>query len=279
MPVNARRFIRKMRGGAQAHLLEADDGHCYIVKFQNNPQHRRILINEWIAGEILSHLRVSSPVQQIVSLSREFLDRNSEIGMMVGLRRTEVQPGWHFGSRHPGTPQSTAIYDFIPDALLGQVANAEQFLASLVFDRWVANADGRQSIFFRAQLKDWLAQPGIPPRKMGFVALMIDHGFAFNGPHWDFPESSITGLYPRRTVYSKVRSIDAFEPWLSRVVHFPEEVLDRALSQIPPEWIGDDYAALEKMLERLLGRRKRVAELLHACRKATGDPFPLWISG
>jgi hypothetical protein len=42
MPVNARRFIRKMRGGAQAHLLEADDGDYYIVKFQNNPQHRRI---------------------------------------------------------------------------------------------------------------------------------------------------------------------------------------------------------------------------------------------
>ena len=278
MPVNARHFIRKMRGGAQAHLLEADDGHFYIVKFQNNPQHRRILINEWIAGEILSHLQVSSPVQQMVSLSREFLDRNSDIGMMTGLRRTEVQPGWHFGSRHPGTPHSTAIYDFIPDALLGQVANAEQFLASLVFDRWVANADGRQSIFFRAQLKDWLAQPGIPPRKMGFVALMIDHGFAFNGPHWDFPESSITGLYPRRAVYSKVRSIDAFEPWLSRVLHFPEEVLDRALRQIPPEWVGEDEAALYKMLERLLGRRKRVPELLQGCRAGLSDPFPLWVA-
>jgi hypothetical protein len=278
MPVNARHFIRKMRGGAQAHLLEADDGHFYIVKFQNNPQHRRILINEWIAGEILSHLQVSSPVQKMVSLSREFLDRNSDIGLITGLRRTEVQPGWHFGSRHPGTPHSTAIYDFIPDALLGQVANAEQFLASLVFDRWVANADGRQSIFFRAQLKDWLAQPGIPPRKMGFVALMIDHGFAFNGPHWDFPESSITGLYPRRAVYSKVRSIDAFEPWLSRVLHFPEDVLDRALRQIPPEWIGEDDVALQRMLERLLERRKRVPELLQGCRKASGDPFPLWIS-
>jgi hypothetical protein len=278
MPVNARHFIRKMRGGAQAHLLEADDGHFYIVKFQNNPQHRRILINEWIAGEILSHLQVSSPVQQMVSVSREFLDRNSDIGLITGSRRTEVQPGWHFGSRHPGTPSSTAIYDFIPDALLGQVANAEQFLASLVFDRWVANADGRQSIFFRAQLKDWLAQPGIPPRKMGFVALMIDHGFSFNGPLWDFPESSITGLYPRRAVYSKVRSIDAFEPWLSRVLHFPEEVLDRALRQIPPEWIGEDDAALQRMLERLLERKRRVPELLHGCRKASGDPFPLWIS-
>ena len=279
MPVNARHFIRKMRGGAQSHLLEADDGHYYIVKFQNNPQHRRILVNEWIAGEILSYLRISSPEQRIVAVSREFLDRNPDVGLRTGTRHIGVEPGWHFGSRHPGTPQSTAIYDFIPDALLGQVANADQFLASLVYDRWVANSDGRQSIFFRAQLKDWLAQPGIPPRKMGFVALMIDHGYSFNGPNWDFPESAVTGLYPRRTVYSRVRSIDDFDPWLTRVIHFPEEVLDRALRQIPPDWIGEDEAALEKMLERLLGRRKRVPDLLHACRKASVDPFPRWVAG
>ena len=32
-----------------------------------------------------------------------------------------------------------AIYDFSADALLSLVANAEQFRAVLVFDRWVAN--------------------------------------------------------------------------------------------------------------------------------------------
>ena len=276
MPVNARHFIRKMRGGAQSHLLEADDGHCYVVKFQNNPQHRRILVNEWIAGEILAHLQIAAPPQQMVALSQEFLDRNPDVATTTGHHHDPPQPGWHFGSRHPGSPYSTAIYDYFPDTLLGQVANAEQFLAALVFDRWVANGDGRQSIFLRAQLKDWMARPGIPPRKMGFVALMIDHGFAFNGPHWDFPESAITGLYARRMVYSKVRSIDDFDPWLSRVRNFPADVLDRALRQIPPEWIVGDEAALELMLERLLGRCKRIPELLYACRGAAGNPFPLW---
>ena len=126
----------------------------------------------------------------------------------------------------------------------------------------------------RFQVRSYVA----PPRKMGFVALMIDHGFAFNGPHWDFPESAMTGLYPRRVVYEKVRSIDDFDPWLSRVIHFPEEVLDRALRGIPMDWIGDDYEAAVKMLERLLARRKRVPELLHGCRKAAGDPFPKWVA-
>src|SRR5207244_433812 len=98
---------------------------------------------------------------EIVEVSEHFLAANPGVFLEMGAKRTPVEPGWHFGSRHPGDPDRLAIYDFIPDALLHQVANAEHFCASLVFDRWVANADGRQTIFFRAQLKDWLVSPGI----------------------------------------------------------------------------------------------------------------------
>jgi len=42
-----------MRGGAQAHLLQADDDYWYVVKFRNNPQHRRILVNELLSATIL----------------------------------------------------------------------------------------------------------------------------------------------------------------------------------------------------------------------------------
>jgi hypothetical protein len=277
MPVNARRFIRKMRGGAQAHLLEADDGHFYIVKFQNNPQHRRILINEFLASAILTHLQIAAPACEVVALPAGFLAANPEVHLQTGSRTSPVEPGWHFGSRHPGDPERLAIYDFIPDALLGAVANADQFLAVLAFDRWVANADGRQSIFFRAQLKDWLARPGVPPRKLGFVALMIDHGFAFNGPHWDFPDSAVAGLYPRRLVYREVKSVGDFEPWIDRIRNFPPEVFDRALRHLPPAWIGDDADRLEGLLESLMRRGKRIADLLEACRQAPGNPFPEWI--
>jgi hypothetical protein len=276
MPVNARRFIRKMRGGAQSHLIEGEDGRFYIVKFQNNPQHRRILVNELIAAEILAHLQIASPEYQIVRVSDDFLQANPDVYIQAGTRRVAVEPGWHFGSRHPGNPELMATYDFIPDALLHQVANAEQFRAVLVFDRWLANADGRQCVFFRAQLKDWLAHPGAPPRKMGFVALMIDHGFVFNGPHWDLPDSAITGLYPRRSVYADVKSLDDFGPWLHRVLHFPPEILDRALKKIPPEWTEGEDGALDRVLEALLKRRKRIAELMEECRKAPGNPFPRW---
>src|SRR4028118_746639 len=104
MPVNATRFIRKMRGGAQAHLLEADDGHFYVVKLRNNPQHRRVLVNEWIASTFLQHLQLAAPETAIVQLTPEFLSANEEVGVLLGNQRLAATPGWHFGSRYPGDP-------------------------------------------------------------------------------------------------------------------------------------------------------------------------------
>src|SRR5258707_5597982 len=42
--------LRRMRGGAQSHLMRCSDGNFYIVKFQNNPQHVRVLANEMLAS-------------------------------------------------------------------------------------------------------------------------------------------------------------------------------------------------------------------------------------
>ena len=43
MPIQALHHVRRMRGSAQAHLIRCDDGHFHVVKFQNNPQHVRVL--------------------------------------------------------------------------------------------------------------------------------------------------------------------------------------------------------------------------------------------
>ncbi len=50
MPKRALEHVRRMRGGAQAHLLRSQDGAYYVTKFQNNPQHLRILANEMLCG-------------------------------------------------------------------------------------------------------------------------------------------------------------------------------------------------------------------------------------
>jgi hypothetical protein len=98
-----------MRGGAQSHLLEADDRQFYIVKFQNNPQHRRILVNELVASVLLNYLQISAPDCAMLSVPEEFLRANPDISLTLGSHRIPVRPGWHFGSRYPVEPRLRAF--------------------------------------------------------------------------------------------------------------------------------------------------------------------------
>ncbi len=275
MPIQAVRHIRRMRGGAQAHLVEADDGHFYVVKFLNNAQHRRVVVNELLCSIFLQFLDISVPAWEFIELPRGFVRDNPEVAVQSGRTCERPAGGWHFASRFPGDPSLVAVYDFLPDALLSTVANLTEFRGVLAFDKWVGNADARQSIFFRARLREWNA-PADHPRKRGFVSLMIDHGYAFNGPHWDYVDSPLNGLYLRKQVYAAVRSLDDFQPWLDRIIHFPEDLVDRAWRRVPPDWVHGDEDALERLLVRLLSRRKRLPGLIAEMRDSRTNPFPFW---
>src|SRR6476660_8017527 len=136
MLLTARRHIRKMRGGAQSHLLEADDGQFYIVKFQNNPQHRRILVNELVASVFLKYLQVASADAALIHVSEESLRKQPDVSSELGTKRIPASAGRQFGSRYPGDPSKIAVYDFVPDTLLHKVRNLSDFLGVLVFDKW-----------------------------------------------------------------------------------------------------------------------------------------------
>ncbi len=289
MPVDARRLIRKMRGGAQAHLIEAADGHCYVVKFLNNPQHRRILVNDWIGASFLQYLGLATPPLAVVRLSAEFIAANPDLRMQLGSTSIAPEPGWHFGSRFPGDPLRTVVYDYLPDVLLAKVENRSEFAGMLAFDQWTGNADSRQAIFFRARLREWTvsgsrttgargagARAEAAAEKTGFVAQMIDHGFLFNGPHWGFSDSPLRGLYHRPMVYQGMTGLGDFEPWLERIVHFPEEQIDQTVKQIPPAWLDGDEENLDRLLEQLLHRRKRVPDLIEECRRGRAGVFVNW---
>lgn len=276
MPIRALRPLRKMRGGAQAYLFECSDEHFYVVKFTNNPQHRRVLTNEWIGSAFLSYLDIATPAAAVIDVPEDMLAEHPEVCYQLGNKNIPVEPGWHFGSQYPGDPGRLAVYDYVPDPLLAQVANTFDFRAAFVFDKWTGNADSRQAIFFRARLKDWTRTPG---QKMGFVAQMMDNGYLFGGPNWTFADSPLQGIYFRRSVYSSVRSLDDFEPWLERIRNFPEEIVDDALKRIPLEWTEGDRDELENLMHRLMLRRKRVPELIRAAALSSARPFVNWGSG
>ena len=263
-----------MRGGTQANLVEADDGEFYVVKVSNNPQGRRVLVSDAIGSILLRSLGISAPEPALVTVTPEFLQQNPNVSVQLGQHRKPVEPGVHFGSRYPGHPDRLAVFDLLPDQLLAGVKNLAEFLGALVFDKWVGNADRRQAVFFRSPCDS--SEPGqaqCPP----FRALMIDHGLVFGGLYWDFATGPLHGLCFSERVYEGVRSLRDFEPWLERVALFPEAVIERLRSCVPEQWMdGGDEPELERVLETLVRRRERVAELIRDCRIAKPTLFPNW---
>jgi hypothetical protein len=280
MPVIARQHVKRMRGGANAHLMLAGERDYYVVKFRNNPQHPRVLVNELICYVLLDYLQLPVPAWEIVEVPVKLIEAVPELVMEAGRTPRRCEAGLHFGSRYPVDPLRQAVYDYLPLSLLRAVFNADCFCGMLAFDKWVSNANGRQAVFFRDRARRWLPEAAgrsdVSPRSLVYVAAMIDHGFAFQAQNWAFSDSPERGLYSRREVYERVSGYAAFEPWLDRIRHCSSDVFDDVYKKVPPEWHGGDWDSLEALLEKLYQRRAIVADLVRDAKNAGRDPFPNW---
>lgn len=270
--VHALEQIRRMRGGAQSHLMRCSDENYYVVKFQNNPQHRRILVNEMLGTMLASVLGLPTTGVAVVEVSEELIRQTPDLCIELPRQRIPCQPGPQFGSRFPGDPRRLAPFDFLPDPLLRSVENLHDFAGMLVFDKWTCNTNGRQTLFFRKELGKREEAGG------AYETVMIDQGFCFNAGEWNFPDAPLRGLYARNKVYDGVRGEEAFAPWLERLERLvSERTLGSLLEQIPSAWYEDDLDRLWSLAEQLHRRRGRVPELIFAAKNTTRHPFPNWI--
>jgi hypothetical protein len=276
--------IRRMRGGAQSHLMRCSDGHYYVVKFQNNPQHRRILVNELLGTRLARRMGLPTAPVAIVNVSEELIRLTPELCMEMVRSRVPCQAGLQFGSRYPGDPRRLTLHDFLPDEQLRQVENLHAFAGMLVFDKWTCNTNGRQTIFYREEphhrsitTGERRDETGSEDPDGGYEAVMIDQGFCFNAGEWNYPDAPLRGLYARNRVYEGVIGMESFAPWIERVEKsITERVLSEMVGEIPSEWYEDDYDAMLRLAEQLYRRRTRVPELLLAAKNTTRQPFPNW---
>ena len=277
--------IRRMRGGAQSHLMrcvnEHGEEHYYVVKFQNNPQHRRILVNELLGTRLAARLGLPTTPADIVYVSAELIRLTPELVMEMPRSRIPCQHGPQFGSRYPGDPRRLALYDFLPDEQLRAVQNLYQFAGMLVFDKWTCNTNGRQTLFFREEIRGQRAEGGQDEKQENpdgnYETRMIDQGFCFNAGEWNYPDAPLRGLYARNRVYEGVTGMESFAPWLERLErNITEGALEDVLNEIPSEWYEDDYGAVNQLLQQLYRRKTRIPELLLAAKNTTRQPFPNW---
>ena len=254
-----------MRGGAQSQLMLAADGNLWVVKFQNNPQHLRILANELIATRLAAAIGLSVPATEIVEVTPWLVEHTPDLSFELGRgQRERCLPGLHFGSRFAGGLSPGQLVDYLPEPQLADVRNLGEFAGMLCLDKWAGNCNGRQAVFSRN------------PRERRYRATFIDQGFCFNAGEWTFPDAPLRGVYARNSVYASVTGWHSFEPWLHRIETIEPGILWEIAESVPPEWYGGDLATLERLIEQLLQRRSRVRELILSFRDSGRAPFPLW---
>ena len=139
--------IRRMRGGSQSHLMRASDGHYYITKFQNNPQHCRILANEFLASRLGLYLGLPMPEVAVIEVSDWLVSNSSDLRMDTAGLLTPCSSGLQLGSRYVADPEKDMIFDYLPESLMEKIRNPQDFARVLVLDKWTGNADGRQAVF------------------------------------------------------------------------------------------------------------------------------------
>jgi len=254
-----------MRGGAQSQLMLGADGALWVVKFQNNPQHLRVLANELLATRLAQAVGLSVPACDVVEVSA-WLIANTP-GMKVELGHGPAQPytaGLQFGSRFIGGLMPGQVVDYLPEPQLDDVRNLREFAGMLALDKWTGNCNGRQAVFDRR------------PRERLYRATFIDQGFCFNAGEWTFPDSPLRGIYARNRVYAGVTGWKSFEPWLTRIEELDPDAVWNIADIVPPEWYLGEMPDIERLLEQLLRRRSRVRELIASFRDSTRKPFPMW---
>jgi HipA-like protein len=104
--VSAVQHIRKMRGGSQAHLLRASDHQFYVSKFTNNPQHIRILANEYLGSRLGKFLGLPMPEVKVIDVSEWLISNSPELKIETGTTFVPCASGLQFGSRYVADPSA-----------------------------------------------------------------------------------------------------------------------------------------------------------------------------
>ena len=261
--ISAVQHLRPLRGGAQSHLLRASDGNWYVTKFQNNPQHVRVLANEMLATRLGLTLGLPMPRVEVIEVSDWLIEHTEDLRIHLGGQRIPCRSGKQLGSLYVGSPGMTL--DYLPQELLTRVSNVADFARALVLDKWVCNADGRQAVYVRKT-----------SRSRRYSATFIDQGYCFNAGEWTFPDYPLRGVFANNCVYEGVTGWDAFEPALTRAEEMDSDTIWRCAVDIPEEWYEGDRDGLHRLVEALYGRRCLIRRLISIFRESTRNPFPNW---
>ena len=134
--ISAVQHLCKLRGGSQSHLIRASDGASYVTKFQNNPQHVRVLANEMLATRLGLALGLPMPRVEVIDVCEWLIVHTPDLRIQLAGSEIPCQSGPQLGSLYVGQERSGLTFDYLPRELFAGVHNVDDFARVLVLDKW-----------------------------------------------------------------------------------------------------------------------------------------------
>lgn len=218
--VIATQYVTPLReGGSLPAIVEADDDGTYVVKFRGAGQGPRALIAELVSGELARAAGLPVPEIVFVNLDGRLARTEPDPEIQDLLRQSE---GLNLALDYlPGSITFDPLIDF-------KIAAADHLAAKIVwFDAFTTNVDRTPR---NTNLLVW-------HRKLW----MIDHGASLYFHHsWEnFRERSRNGFAPIRD-HVLLRWADGVgEVDAELTAKFTAAEIERIISLIPSEWLGD----------------------------------------
>ena len=218
--VRATRYVTAFReGGSLPGLVEADDDGLYVVKFRGAGQGPRVLVAEWLAGEIARAIGLLVP--ELVA-----------IDLAAGIADSEPDP---------------EIHDLL-EASVGRNIGLDFLPGSLTFnpaiDR-VADPDWAASVVWLDAL---VTNPDRSPKNPNMLVWhgrtwLIDHGASLFIHHtWRDPNAHARRSFSERiedhVLLPFASSIAAADARLAPLV--TRELIDDLVAAIPADWLAPD---------------------------------------
>lgn len=249
-------------GGTKPYVLMGENGQQYYVKFKENPESARILINEYICGEIAALIGLPITENVLIEIDQQFIDIfGEEIEEHIW---ESPSPGLHFGSL-----KINDVYLIEDTGTINEAKNIDCLPTILLFDHLIGNND-------RESNKGNILITG----KKEIYA--IDHSNAFEiGPLWDAHQldlrldSPISLLDMNGYVYSKwtdhISDPNPFSAFFDNLPRLTDDVLWNIIDSTPEEWAITPREK-EKLLAYISFRRDNIVEVPELLR----DALPYW---
>lgn len=246
--IKAKKLIRPLNGVSKPQLIRFSDGNAYAVKFQNNPQATRALVNEYIAARLAEELSLPVPPVRVVSVSHKFIKRN------LLLRQQGFEPGVQFASLY--IKKSSTLKHFPTPPEKHKIVNRRRLAGMVVFDLWLNNLD--------RQRKNLLLKSS----PLGYKVMLIDHGNCFPGAFKWSTKTLKRNKNPRLTqpVHSWAAAMLSrrhFTKYVQKIQDLPAEKIEEIIDSVPDEWnvSKEEKKQLYKFLKK---RKKKLDDLVEA---------------